>query len=378
MLPEVSILCISMLDGHSEKFLKHLLPQSRTFAWIMVSKMSLNRVLLIILIFEVRKGLPFKTDPSLGGDRTSHLWDDNIFLINLIAPRLRIILEDNKIRSSEMEIRDKIKGRGEEWSDNQDLDVTVEEIKNRLTKDALVDKNEKLCKKPVMLVLDNDIQMFPIENMPLLIKKEIYRMPSVGDWSKSRDAPETLGVDTLSELGEELKKRDLFVYLGHGDGRKLIQAEEIRKMDSCGAVFLIGCSSGYINYSKSSVPDGAPLDYLLGNSPAIVANMWVVTTGCMNLFTTELLQALIDTKLAEVVDCDQAAHEKVDDNKNPNKRMAEDEDNGSTGLCVHKRNLGSSFIKAREIAGRIKSYKDIAATVVYGVPVYITGNNVNK
>ncbi|GJZ41403.1 hypothetical protein Tco_0588289 [Tanacetum coccineum] len=112
MLPEISILCISMLDGDSEKLLKHLLPQSSTSVWIMISKMSLNRrpILVIRPICEVFEGLPFKTDPSLGGDRTSHLWDDNIFLINLIAPRLRIILEDNKIRSSEMEIRDKIKG----------------------------------------------------------------------------------------------------------------------------------------------------------------------------------------------------------------------------------------------------------------------------
>ncbi|GJS21230.1 separase isoform X1 [Tanacetum coccineum] len=456
MLPEISILCISMLDGDSEKLLKHLLPQSSTSVWIMISKMSLNRrpILVIRPICEVFEDI-VKANPSLVGN-WSCPWAHNVF--DKLAPRLRRILEeDNKLVQSEMEsqkmkkerrildknLRDLLRDMESkwfgswihllcgEWSDNQD-------IKNRLTKDALVDKNEKLCKKPVILVLDNDIQMFPIENMPLLIKKEIYRMPSVGgiiwsiskhkrstedktvvdpwdqtvidprncyyliytdtedtkncfekwsktyefkgrciDWSKSRDAPETLGVDTLSELRDELKTRDLFVYMGHGDGRKLIQAEEIRKMDSCGAVFLIGCSSGYINYSKSSVPDGAPLDYLLGNSPAIVANMWVVSTGCMNLFTTELLQALIDTKLAEVVACDQAAHEKVDDNKNPNKRKAEDEDNGSTGLCVHNRNLGSSFIKAREIAGRIKSYKDIAATVVYGVPVYITGNNVN-
>nr|GEY98056.1 hypothetical protein [Tanacetum cinerariifolium]GEZ10158.1 hypothetical protein [Tanacetum cinerariifolium] len=463
MLPEISILCISMLDGDSEKLLKHLLPRSSTSVWIMISKMSLNRrpMLVIRPICEVFEDI-VKANPSLVGN-WSCPWAHKVF--DKIAPCLRRILEeDNKLVQSKMESQKMKKARrildknlrdllrdmeGKwfgswihllcgEWSDNQDFDATVEEIKNRLTKDALVDKNEKLCKKPVILVLDNDIQMFPIENMPLLINKEIYRMPSVGgiiwsiskhkrsaedktvvdpwdqtaidprncyyliytdtedtkkcfekwsktyefkgrciDWSKSRDAPETLGVDTLSKLRDELKTRDLFVYMGHGDGRKLIQAEEIRKMDSCGAVFLIGCSSGYINYSKSSVPDGAPLDYLLGNSPAIVANMWVVSIGCMNLFTTELLQTLIDTKLAEVVACNQAAYEKVDDNKNPNKRKAEDEDNGSTGLCIHKRNLGSSFIKAREIAGRNKSYKDIAATVVYGVPVYITGNNVN-
>ncbi|GKB95630.1 separase isoform X1, partial [Tanacetum coccineum] len=59
MLPEISILCISMLDGDSEKLLKHLLPQSSTSVWIMISKMSLNRRPILVIrpiceVFEVK------------------------------------------------------------------------------------------------------------------------------------------------------------------------------------------------------------------------------------------------------------------------------------------------------------------------------------
>lgn len=137
MLPSVSILCISMLDGHSEKFLKHLLPDSPNSAWIMVSKMSLNRrpILIILPICEVFEGNYFhkkhgtlhalrvykcivfsmgvqfnvvyfhypghliKENPSLVGNWRCP-WAHNVF--DKLAPRLRRILEeDNKIFDSE-------------------------------------------------------------------------------------------------------------------------------------------------------------------------------------------------------------------------------------------------------------------------------------
>ncbi|KAL6565883.1 hypothetical protein OROHE_004938 [Orobanche hederae] len=189
--------------------------------------------------------------------------------------------------------------------------------------------------KPIILVLDIDVQMLPWESMPLLRKKEVYRMPSIGsifatfdrccqneekipfidplnsyyllnpdgDLSLSKmenDFKNLLKVQKIKgmtgspsfvELSRELRDRDLFIYAGHGTGRRFIPWLEIEKLEGCAAAVLFGCSSGCLKLQGKYMPDGAPLSYLLAGSPFIVASLWDLKTDECSKFGRQLLSA---------------------------------------------------------------------------------------
>ncbi|XP_048596928.1 separase-like isoform X3 [Brassica napus] len=196
-------------------------------------------------------------------------------------------------------------------------------------------------REPIILVLDPEVQMLPWENIPILRKQEVYRMPSVGSISavlKKRflqeepervhaasfplidpldsfyllnpggDLSETQGefeswfrdqnfegkagsVPSAEELTEALQNHDLFLYFGHGSGAQYLSSREIEKLDNCSATFLMGCSSGSLWLKGCYIPQGIPLSYLLAGSPAIVANLWDVTDRDIDRFGKALLEA---------------------------------------------------------------------------------------
>ncbi|KAL0738807.1 hypothetical protein Bca4012_015017 [Brassica carinata] len=123
-------------------------------------------------------------------------------------------------------------------------------------------------REPIILVLDPEVQMLPWENIPILRKQEVYRMPSVGSifavlkkrclqgeparsqaasfplidpldsfyllnpggdlsetqvefesWFRDQNFEGKAGsVPSAEELTEALKSHDLFLYFGHGSG----------------------------------------------------------------------------------------------------------------------------------------------------------------
>ncbi|CAN6914161.1 unnamed protein product [Brassica oleracea] len=196
-------------------------------------------------------------------------------------------------------------------------------------------------REPIILVLDPEVQMLPWENIPILRKQEVYRMPSVGSifavlkkrclqgepaksqaasfplidpldsfyllnpggdlsetqvefesWFRDQNFEGKAGsVPSAEELTEALKTHDLFLYFGHGSGSQYLSSREIEKLENCCATFLMGCSSGSLWLKGCYIPQGIPLSYLLAGSPAIVANLWDVTDRDIDRFGKALLEA---------------------------------------------------------------------------------------
>ncbi|CAH8384817.1 unnamed protein product [Eruca vesicaria subsp. sativa] len=182
-------------------------------------------------------------------------------------------------------------------------------------------------REPIILVVDREIQMLPWENIPILRKREVYRMPSVGSISavlkKScyREDPspfpvidprnsyyllnldgkcqelqtaleglfETEGIEGKAgagagsklvdkELKDALENHDLLLYFGHGAGEQHINMEKVASMSNkCSAAFLMGCSSGLSYKGGRYIPKRPWLCFLLAGSPVIVATLWEIT-----------------------------------------------------------------------------------------------------
>ncbi|KAI3976405.1 hypothetical protein MKX01_038704 [Papaver californicum] len=163
------------------------------------------------------------------------------------------------------------------------------------------------------------LRVLPWENLPVLRKHEIYRIPSVGsvsaiiniscnrpldgfyllnpggylertqvefeDWSRDQKLE---GKDGTVPPAED---HDLFIYIGRGSGAQYIPSYKIRKLDKCAATLLMGCSSGCLSLKGRYNPQGAVISYLLVGSPAIVANLWEVTDKDIDRFGKALLNA---------------------------------------------------------------------------------------
>ncbi|XP_040365998.1 separase-like isoform X2 [Rosa chinensis] len=193
--------------------------------------------------------------------------------------------------------------------------------------------------KPIILVPDFDVQMLPWENLPVLKNQEVYRMPSV--WSilaayrnerkiNPLDAYYLLNPDgslnckpdfdklfrdnklkgkvghapPTEKLAAALESRDLFIYIGHGDGSLYIPNDRIERLQNCAGAFLMGCSSASLKLDGCYVPRGPPLSYLLAGSPVILGNLWEVTGLDIDKFTHAMLVSWFKDRSYRK-DCDQ-------------------------------------------------------------------------
>ncbi|CAE6181743.1 unnamed protein product [Arabidopsis arenosa] len=294
-------------------------------------------------------------------------------------------------------------------------------------------------REPIILVLDPEVQMLPWENIPILRKQEVYRMPSVGcisavlkkrsegeparshvvsfplidpldsfyllnpggdltdtqdkfeSWFRDQNFEGKAGSEPSAiELTEALKTHDLFLYFGHGSGAQYIPRREIEKLDNCSATFLMGCSSGSLWLKGCYIPEGIPLSYLLGGSPAIVATLWDVTDRDIDRFGKALLEAWLQERSdfcpeGGCSQCESLANELAAMNlkgNNTTKRSrkpssrnkpAQSNVDGSGKIeCNHKhrRKIGSFIAAARDAC--TLQYLIGAAPVCYGVPTGIT------
>ncbi|KAI4296272.1 hypothetical protein L6164_036245 [Bauhinia variegata] len=285
--------------------------------------------------------------------------------------------------------------------------------------------------EPVILVLDYEVQMLPWENLPILRKQEVYRMPSVSSISamfeRSRNDPAQEGrtsptfplidpldafyllnpsgdlnntqdefenwfrcqniegkagsIPTVEELAAALTNHDLFLYFGHGSGAQYIPRHEIQKLQKCAATLLMGCSSGSLVLHGSYAPQGIPLSYLLAGSPAIVANLWEVTDKDIDRFGKAMLDAWLRERLnfpVECLQCNLITEEleamnlkgcKGKGKKVSKKKLQEVCETDSHKNCDHRPKIGSFMGQAREAC--ILPYLIGASPVCYGVPTGI-------
>ncbi|KAL7119495.1 hypothetical protein ACP275_02G066600 [Erythranthe tilingii] len=292
-------------------------------------------------------------------------------------------------------------GQGSEASSSEFESKMHTLFKRMLEMSDNFDEDEGITRKPIILVLDFDVQMLPWENLPILRNQEVYRMPSVGSifatldrccqneeqfetnipafpsidpldsyyllnpdgdlrttqlefesWFKDQNIEGKIGtVPTVQELSLALKNHDLFVYCGHGSGTQYIPGHQIEKLDTCAATLLLGCSSGSLYLKGCYLPEGAPISYILAGSPVIVANLWEVTDKDIDRFGKAMLNAWLRERSAASSKCDQCIV--------PNKSKK----------CSHRPRIGSFMGQARDAC--TLGFLIGASPVCYGVPTGI-------
>ncbi|KAJ1432504.1 peptidase family C50-domain-containing protein [Ochromonadaceae sp. CCMP2298] len=73
------------------------------------------------------------------------------------------------------------------------------------------------------------------------------------------------------------ESQELFIYCGHGSGEALYDSYKLRRLRSCPASFLWGCSSGRLRAQGVHDAAGPALYYLLAGAPFVLGNLWDVT-----------------------------------------------------------------------------------------------------
>ncbi|PWA40575.1 Peptidase C50, separase [Artemisia annua] len=94
----------------------------------------------------------------------------------------------------------------------------------------------------------------------------------------------------VKEILEILKTRNLFIYVGHGDGLQHMPIDAIVKLNRCAAAILMGCCSGLLRSKGPYTPEGAPIVYLLAGSPIVIGNLWSVYETWAFELTKKLLK----------------------------------------------------------------------------------------
>ncbi|KAF3628570.1 putative DNA polymerase delta subunit 4-like [Capsicum annuum] len=305
-----------------------------------------------------------------------------------------------------------------------------------------MEETESISRRPVILVLDLEVQMLPWENLPVLRNQQVYRMPSVssiratlikscqyqqqvqmggslmkegvpspsiplidpldsyyllnpsGDlsstqsefenWFRDQDFEGKCGTaPAVEELAEALKRHDFFIYFGHGSGTQYIPEHEVKKLESCAATLLMGCSSGSLYLHGCYAPRGAPLCYLFAGSPVIVANLWEVTDKDIDRFGKSMLDAILRERSNVSFSCDQCDtisdqldSLKITDRKRTQRVKTKKDTtpdmcnmNVSTNHCNHRPKIGSFMGQARGAC--TLPFLIGAAPVCYGVPTGI-------
>ncbi len=155
------------------------------------------------------------------------------------------------------------------------------------------------------------------------------------------------------EIRNSLQEKNLFLYFGHGSGAQYIRTREIRKLEKCAVVSLMGCSSGALVNTGEFEPYGPPVSYLRAGCPALVATLWDVTDKDVDRFAKSTFE---EWGLFE------AETKRKGKGKGKGKGIKGEEGE-------RKLSLVECVAKSRK-ACRLR-YLNAAAVCVYGIPVYL-------
>ncbi|KAJ8658660.1 hypothetical protein O0I10_005700 [Lichtheimia ornata] len=87
-----------------------------------------------------------------------------------------------------------------------------------------------------------------------------------------------------------LQNHDIYMYFGHSAGQSIIRGSKIRHLRKGPVAILMGCSSGSLISQGEFDPDGYIMNFLLGGSPAVVANLWDVTDKSIDKLSRTMME----------------------------------------------------------------------------------------
>lgn len=101
-------------------------------------------------------------------------------------------------------------------------------------------------------------------------------------------------VPTVADYAQALERSNLMLYAGHNSGSQYLggEASELRKVRARAGgcvVWMMGCSSLKLKDNADFEPSGLGLTYLMSGAPAVVGNLWDVTTRDLDKATVSLL-----------------------------------------------------------------------------------------
>ncbi|KAF5304771.1 hypothetical protein FQA39_LY09548 [Lamprigera yunnana] len=202
-------------------------------------------------------------------------------------------------------------------------------------------KFAKQLRHPVLLIVDEKLDIFPWEALEVLENHPASRMPSlhftyalfkeyestivkgnVTNISSKNGTylinpgldlknmenrlknfvnywmPDWNGMVGITPSEEDFKNLlnngDIFIYSGHGNGTQFFASEKIQKMKIKKVILLFGCSSATLTMLGPQVEMfGSYQMYLVACSPCVVGTLWAVTDIDTDLVTTEFLSQWI-------------------------------------------------------------------------------------
>uniref|UniRef100_A0A7S3QRU2 separase n=1 Tax=Dunaliella tertiolecta TaxID=3047 RepID=A0A7S3QRU2_DUNTE len=172
------------------------------------------------------------------------------------------------------------------------------------------------------------------------------------------------------DLTAALQSHAMFVYFGHGSGEQYLPLASLRRLHSCAANLLMGCSSGRLRLHGSYDPAGAVWSLLLAGCPAVVANLWDVTDRDIDRFS----QALLKTWMGDEMDAEHEGRSSATAQRA--KVVQEGERKGGSAARaqqqVGKRSISAAMSSSRG-ACRLPHLIG-AAPVCYGLPTSVAWN----
>ncbi|KAM3177902.1 hypothetical protein ACTXT7_003632 [Hymenolepis weldensis] len=147
------------------------------------------------------------------------------------------------------------------------------------------------------------------------------------------------------EVVEGFVQKDLFVYLGHGNGSKCLMPTFDEGVNSKAVAFIIGCSSGRPRIEGRHEAYASVFNHLISGAPTAVTLMWDVTDKDIDRFTQSFLDNWIRSKESE---------------EDENGDKENDEEDSSRLTMTWKIFKSTKVCKLQSLVGK--------SVIVYGLP----------
>jgi separase len=213
-------------------------------------------------------------------------------------------------------------------------------------------------------------------------------------------------IPSEKDFASALSDKSMLLYFGHGSGNQYIRNRTIKKLDKCAeVVWLMGCSSGRVTEHGDYEPTSVPLSYLIagkrleqtdttddetkhrndnreGLCMAVVATLWDVTDKDIDRFAVEVGEHWGLWSSAPAPSPRELAPPKTPRKrgrsvpKTPSKTPSRTPGGRSRSRLVMRdgettrpKSLSEAVMLGRDACNL--RYLNGAATVVYGIPVYL-------